>query len=122
MKKITLSIAVLAAFTLANNAFGQQAMELQHEPVYRGTKPYDVEVKKAYVPLYVISDKELPGYFISGKIPESFPKYDGNLKKGRNQRIAAEWYSIPENRALLTEDAKKHFDAKIKELQAKKGK
>jgi len=122
MKKSILLFGVAIAFSFANSAIGQQITNLQDSPTSTVEKPYDVEVKPAYVPLYVISDKKLPEFFISGEIPSSFPKYDGNLKKGKNMKIAGQWYSVPANRALLTEDAKLHFDAKIEELQAKKGK
>lgn len=121
MKKPILLYLFLVAFSITQNISAQK-IEVLESPEYTRERPVKVEALPAYVPLYVISDKELPSYFISGEIPQSFPKYDGRLKKGENIKIAAQWYSVFENRDLLTEEAKVHFDTKIAELKNKQKK
>ena len=118
MKKPILSCLFLAGFSITQTVNAQK-IETLESPEYKRERPVRVEVLPPYIPLYVISDKELPTYFISGEIPESFPKYDPNIKKGANKKIALEWCSIPTNRALLTDDAKVRVDAKLEEIKAK---
>ena len=112
MKKPILFCLFLVAFLITQNISAQK-IEVLESPEYTRERPVKVEVLPSYVPLYVISVKELPSYFISGEIPESFPKYDPSLKKGANKKIALEWCIVPSNRALLTEDAKARVDAKL---------
>ena len=121
MKKPILFCLFLAGFLFAQNISAQK-IETLESPEYKRERPVRVEVLPPYIPLYVISDKELPTYFISGEIPESFPKYDPNIKKEANKKIAMEWCIVPSNRALLTEDAKVRVDAKLEELKVKSNK
>ena len=118
MKKLILPCLFLVAFSFTQNISAQK-IETLESPKYKRERPVRVEVLPSYVPLYVISDKELPSYFISGEIPASFPKYNPNLKKSANKKIAIEWCIVPSNRALLTEDAKARVDAKQEELKVK---
>jgi len=111
----------VSVFLFAQNISAQK-IETLESPEYKRERPVRVEVLPPYIPLYVISDKELPTYFISGEIPESFPKYDPNIKKEANKKIAMEWCIVPSNRALLTEDAKVRVDAKLEELKVKSNK
>jgi hypothetical protein len=121
MKKPILFCLILVAFSITQNISAQK-IEVLESPEYTRERPVKVEVLPSYSPLYVISVKELPSYFISGEIPESFPKYDPSLKKGANKEIALEWCIVSSNRALLTEDAKALIDAKLDELKAKSNK
>jgi hypothetical protein len=121
MKKPILPCLFLVAFSFTQNISAQK-IETLESPEYKMERPLRVEALPSYVPLYVISVKELPSYFVSGEIPESFPKYDPNLKTAANKKIAIEWCIIPSNRALLTEDAKARVDAKLEELKAKSNK
>ena len=121
MKKFVLSSLFLVAFSFTQNISAQK-IETLESPNYKRERPVRVEVLPQYIPLYVISDKELPTYFISGEIPESFPKYDPNIKKAANKKIAIEWCIVPSNRTLLTEEAKARVDGKLEELKAKSNK
>ena len=121
MKKPILFCLILVAFSITQNISAQK-IEVLESPEYTRERPVKVEVLPSYAPLYVISVKELPSYFMSGEIPESFPKYDPSLKKGANKKIAVEWCIVPSNRALLTEDAKARVDAKLDDWKAKSNK
>jgi len=118
MKKSLLLCLLFGTVSLAQTAFSQE-INLLDSPNYTGEKPVKVEVLPAYVPMYVISDKELPSYFVAGEIPNSFPRYDGNLTKEKNEIIALKWCGIAENRALLTEEAKVFVDEKTIEFKKK---
>jgi len=120
MKTTTLLSLIIALMVTGGNAFGQ-TVELQESPTAPEERISNVEVNSTnpYTPLYVISDKELPSYFTNGKIPTTFPKYDANLTKTQNQKIALEWLSVPTNRSLLTEGAKKTVDQKTRQFQTK---
>lgn len=107
---------------MVNNGLAQEKVKgenLSKEIPSSHTRPYVLETNPPYVPLYVVSDKEMPKYFLNGQIPEDFPKYDGNKTKQENVVIALKWCKEPDNYALLTEEAKQKVDDKIKELQAK---
>ena len=119
MKKPILFCLFLVAFSITQNISAQK-IEVLESPEYKRERPVKVEVLPSYVPLYVVSDKELPSFFISGEIPESFPKYDPSLKKEANKKNAMEWCIVPINRALLTEDAKARVDAKLDEWKSNK--
>jgi hypothetical protein len=118
LNKVLFTIMMLVVV----NTGVSQSIETQDKPNNKLDRQIEVEVLPAYVPLYVISDKELPSFFTSGEIPESFPKYDPSLKKGANKKIAIEWCIVPSNRALLTEDAKARVDAKLDDWKAKSNK
>jgi len=77
----------------------------------------ELEVRKPYAPLYVVSDKKLPLFFLSGEIPADFPKYDSNLSKNKNVKIALKWLNEPTNYSLLTDEGKKKVDEKTKKMQ-----
>ncbi len=121
MKKPILFCLFLVAFLITQNISAQK-IEVLESPEHTRERPVKVEVLPSYVPLYVVSVKELPSYFISGEIPESFPKYDPSFKKAVNKKIAMEWCIVPSNRALLTEGTKARLDAKLDELKAKSNK
>lgn len=121
MKKPIFFCLFLVAFLTTQNISAQK-IETLESPEYKSERPIRVEALPPYNPLYIISVKKLPSYFISGEIPESFPKYDPSLKKGANKKIALEWCIVPSNRALLTENAKARVDAKLEELKAKSNK
>lgn len=117
MKKPIFFCLFLVAFLTIQNISAQK-IETLESPEYKRERPVRVEALPPYNPLYIISVKKLPSYFISGEIPESFPKYDPSLKKGANKKIALEWCIVPSNRVLLTENAKARVDAKLEELKA----
>lgn len=121
MKKPIFFCLFLVAFLTTQNISAQK-IETLESPEYKRERPVRVEALPSYNPLYIISVKKLPSYFISGEIPESFPKYDPSLKKGANKKIALEWCVVPSNRALLTENGKARVDAKLEELKAKSNK
>ena len=121
MKKPTLFCLFLVVFSITHNVSAQK-IEVLESPEYKRERPVKVEVIPSYVPLYVISVKKLPAYFISGEIPQSFPKYDQRITKAANKKIAIDWCFTPSNRALLTEDAKDRIDAKLDEWKAKSNK
>ena len=121
MKKPVLFCLFLAGFSITQTVSAQK-IETLESPEYKRERPVRVEALPQYVPLYVISDKEWRIYFISGEIPESFPKYDPKIKEEANKKIALERCIVPSNRALLIEDAKVRVDAKLDELKAKSNK
>ena len=106
------------AFSITQNISAQK-IELSETPSYTGERPVKVEVLPKYVPLYVISVKELPSYFLNGLIPTSFPKYDESLTKEKNDIIALKWCDVSSNRLLLTDDAKIFVDKKTVEFKKK---
>lgn len=121
MKKPILFYLFLVAFSINQNISAQK-IETLESPENKRERPVRVEALPPHNPLYIISVKKLPSYFISGEIPESFPKYNPSLKKGANKKIAVEWCIVPSNRALLTEDAKARVDAKLDDWKAKSNK
>ena len=125
MKKVFTLLMLIGIIALNNNAYSQQKIKgenLSKEIPNSHPKPMELEVRKPYVPLYVVSDKELPSYFLNGQIPADFPKYDGAKSEKENIIIALKWAKIPSNNALLTDEAKQKVEDKIKELQAEAAK
>lgn len=122
MKKVFRFAMLIGIFSITNNGIAQDKVKgenLSKEIPKTHTRPTTLETQPPYVPLYVVSDKKLPSYFLNGKIPVDFPKYDGSKTKQENVVIALKWCNIPSNYALLTDEGKQKVDAEIKELQAK---
>lgn len=122
MKKVFRLVMLAAIFTCANNVNAQEKINgenLSKEIPTSHNKPSNLETQPPYVPLYVISDKELPAYFLNGEIPTDFPKYDGEKTKKQNVVIALKWLNEPDHYALLTDAGKQKVDEKTKEMQAK---
>ena len=122
MKKV-FSLALFAGIlVLSGNGFAQEKIKgenLSKEIPNSHAKPSELETQPPYIPMYVVSDKELPSYFLNGEIPSDFPRYDANKTKQENVVIALKWCNEPDNYALLTDEGKQKVDDKIKELQAK---
>lgn len=122
MKKVFSLALFVGILVLSTNGVAQEkikAENLAKEIPTSHEKPSTLETKPPYIPMYVVSDKELPSYFLSGEVPVDFPKYDGNKTKQENVVIALKWCNEPDNYALLTDAGKQKVDDKTKELQAK---
>lgn len=114
-KSITLSLlfaSSIAGFTYGQGTTQRPTLEKNIEN-YNPSRPAKVD---SYQQPYIIQDKKLATFFISGSIPPSFPKYNYDLNKEDNAKMIKNWLNQNGNMSLLSNEGL----AKLEELKNKK--
>ena len=57
---------------------------------------------------YLFDDKKMKSWFINGKIPASFPRYDKAKSHGENKQLAKEWGL--KNKKLIKKEFRNKLD------------
>lgn len=93
-----MKIIALSVFCIVSSALFSQDKEVKELKKItfdkQTTYPTATEPKGVYYSDYVIYPEKLKTYFISGEIPQDFPKYDKEKTFEENKVIAKTWAKL----------------------------